>query len=226
MTGERFRGSSDVPLTAAGHQQALERGIQFAQKGGLDEIHTSDLSRAMHTARAISRFTHAPIVDVTDRLHPWHLGSLEGQPVTPELIDLQKELVKDRPDHAVPGRGPLSIADGESFNQFKQRTLGKVQELLQRTATHPELKIGAVTHYRVKKIIDSWLRAGAQPDGTTDAEEMNRHDKLPTAGVDRLSWNRDTGPEMSAVDMTQNMPLPGGIYLIRHGETAWNNQQS
>lgn len=225
-TGERFRGSSEIPLTAQGISDAHDVGVGLASRGGLDEIHTSNLGRAIHTARIISHYTHAPIVDQTDGFHPWHVGRLEGQPITPQSIDLLQSLVRDYPDSKVTGRGPLSTADGESFNSFKTRTLGALQSIIQRSAIYSDKKIAVVTHYRVKKLLDAWMRGGMDPDGGIDTDEMlSKADGIKTAGVDRLSVDPYAGPEMSAVDLKNPSPLMGGVYLIRHGSTDWNSPQ-
>lgn len=224
---EKFRGSIDVPLTSVGHQQALNTGIRLANKGGLDEIKTSDLGRTIDTARSISRFTHAPITYVGKGLHPWHLGPMEGIPVTPELIQQTNDMVKLTPDEAITGRGEGSTEDGESFNDFKERTLKFLQGEIHKIGSNSQRKIGLVTHFRVKKLLDAWLRKGAQSDFTIDPDVMtdNTNDHTP-AGVDRLVLDYNAGPQMFGVDLNSNATLGGGLYLIRHGATAFNSEQS
>lgn len=225
--GERFRGSSEVPLAPEGIQHAQELGMQLQRRGGLDELHTSSMGRAVQTARQIQKFTHAPIVQVTDGLHPWHVGALEGQPVTQERIDYMHNLTSNEPDEVIPGRGPLSVADGESFNQFKQRTLNTLQSIIQQSASAPDRRIGVVTHYRVKKLLEAWMRRGAPQDGEIDPEVMNTHDAgaKPTS-IDRLYVDPNIGLQQDAVDLHSPAQLQGGIYVIRHGKTDWNSSES
>lgn len=223
---ERVRGSSEIPLTSEGIQRAHDLAIKIAQRGGLDEIHSSSMGRAMTTAKLLSKATHAPIVYSGDGLHPWHLGSLEGQEITPDIADHMKSLIKDAPDYSPQGRGPLSTADGESFNSFKDRTLSKIKELMRQSRVDPTRKIGVVTHYRVKKLIDSYLQKGAHEDSNdVDLDEMTRHsvDNKP-GSIDRLSVDPNGGPQMSSVDMDHggSGDLQGGLYLIRHENTEWN----
>lgn len=224
---EKFRGSSEIPLTDAGVRGAVGMALKLAQRGGLDEIHASSLGRTVHTARIISHYTHAPLTYVGDGLHPWHLGQLEGQEVSPEHIDLLNHLITHTPDEAVPGRGPLSTADGESFNDFKHRALDYVQGVLNRLSGS-DRRIGLVTHYRVKKLLESWLREGANDDHTINSDFMTLHDaKNQPGGVDRLFMDPYAGPQLSAVDLDRQMGrLLPGAYIIRHESTPWNGTQS
>jgi broad specificity phosphatase PhoE len=220
---ERFRGSSEIPLTDAGVDGARTLAMQLASKGGLDEIHTSDLGRTVHTSRIISHYTHAPIVYAGQGLHPWHLGQLEGQPITPDSLALQRSLILDTPDASIPGRGPLSTADGESFNSFKDRTIPKLQELIGKVSTDPTRRIGVVTHYRVKKLLDSWMRAGMDPSGAIDPQEMVSHNDSSRPGsIERLTVDPAAGAQMHSVDLSSPGQLGGGLYILRHEKTPWN----
>lgn len=222
---ERFRGSSELPLTDAGVAKAHDLAMKLATKGGLSEIVASSLGRTVNTAKIISHYTHAPITDITTGLHPWHLGTLEGQEITPDGIQLQKDLV-DHPDVVSPiaGRGPRSTADGESFNAFKDRSLGYLKQLISRSAADPQRAIGAVTHYRVKKLLEAWMRRGMDPSGDIDSEFMNTHDESnKPGGVERLSADPYAGPQLSDVDLDGPGKLLGGLYLIRHEATPWNS---
>jgi broad specificity phosphatase PhoE len=222
-TGERFRGSSDLPLTPEGMEKGRQLAMKFARRGGLDEIMTSNLRRTQQTARMLSQYTHAPITYNGDGLQPWRQGYLEGQTITPEKIALMNHLIKENGDEALPGRGPISTEDGESFNQFKDRTQDFLSKVIRASATDPHRKIGLVTHYRVKKLLESWMRKGMDPSGEIDRDEMIRHDASNNpGGVDRLSIDQYAGPQMSSVDMDSPQSLPGGIYIVRHERTPFN----
>jgi broad specificity phosphatase PhoE len=223
MPIERFRGSSEIPLTDKGVAAAQTLALQLAKRGGLSEIHASSMGRTVNTARIISNYTHAPIVYIGDGLHPWHLGGLEGQVSTPEFLDYQKRLIAEAPDQPVPGRGPLSIADGESFNDFRQRTIGKLQELVNAHSAQPDRAVGVVTHYRVKKLLDAWVKAGMGKDGEVDTQEMIAHspDNKP-GGVELFRMDKDLGPSITPVDLDSQQRLMGGLYIIRHEATPWN----
>jgi broad specificity phosphatase PhoE len=223
---ERIRGSSEIPLTGEGLQKAHDLGMSLALKGGVHRIVTSNLGRTLTTARAISRYTRAPITHIGDELHPWHLGSLEGQPVTPETISMMKSAILDTPDQTnFPGRGPASTADGESFDAFKQRTLPFLDDMMREHQGNPSLKTAVVTHYRVKKLLQSWLNRGAESSYEIDPHEMtaerNQKDNQP-GGIDRLAYDQNTGWSLNPVDLRNPADLMAGMYIIRHENTDWN----
>lgn len=225
--GERFRGSSEIPMTPEGLQNAHILGQQIANKGGLDRILTSTLGRTIQTGRILQRYTHAPIVYSGDGLDPWHLGAMEGQPLSDELVQHQKDLVSFRPDEISPlirGRGPMSTADGESFNDFKNRALPFLQKLIADHQARPDEKTGVITHYRVRRLLDAWMRKGMNEDGEIDADTMNTHTgNEPPGSMSRFSINpSNKNPQMNLVDLKTPARLPGGIYFVRHEATPWN----
>lgn len=224
MSQERFRGTSEIPLTSEGLQKAHELGMDLAQKGGLDRIMTSDLGRTLQTSKILSHHTHAPITYIGDGLHPWHLGALEGQPVDSESIDLMNHLIKDDPDVPLPGRGPASTADGESFNSFKMRTLKFLKQAIAQSQSRPDEKVGLVTHGRVKTLLDAWMRKGMDPNGEVDKDVMTEPPSK-NGSIDKFRVDPYTGPQMEAVDMKSHTPLRGGLYVIRHEATPWNAPQ-
>lgn len=223
--GERFRGSSELPLTSEGLLKAHALAQKLALKGGLDRILTSSLGRTMKTASIISHYTHAPITDVTNKLHPWHQGGLEGQLVTQDSVDFLNHLISEEPDLKIPGRGPLSTSDGESFNDFRRRTIPYLQKIIGESRSRPQERTGLVTHYRVRKLLEAWMRNGMPEDGSVDAGEMTLHTAGAKPGsVERLSVDPFAGPQLSSVDLDSHGLLPGGIYFIRHEDTPWNSK--
>jgi broad specificity phosphatase PhoE len=225
--GEKFRGSSELPLTTEGLMKAHQLGMKLAQKGGLDRLMTSSMGRTVTTAKIISHYTHAPVVHIGDELHPWHLGGLEGQDVTPERVDFQNSMIKDHPDFKVPGRGPLSSRDGESFNDFKDRTLPFLQQMITQSRSRPEEATGLVTHYRVRKLLEAWMRKGMPEDGSIDTNEMTTHTKGGKPGsLERLVVDPYAGPQMTSVDINSPGRLGGGLYFIRHEDTPWNSKDN
>lgn len=224
--GERIRGSSDVPLAPVGEQQISDVGSRLASKGGFDEIHAStDLQRTAETAAIISQHTKAPLVDAGDSLHAWHLGGLEGQP-TEKAIPIINQLVRKAPDAVVPGRGPESTRAGESFNQFKGRSLGFVKKLMDKHDANPNSKIAAVTHVRVQNLIDGWVKKGAKPDLEVDKSFITSKGEHNGPGsTKRLYRGPDGNWKFEPVDITKEGPLEPGVYVIRHGVTDWNTPE-
>ncbi len=211
MIDERVRGSSEIPLSKRGIEQARTLGKQTA--GQVDKIHTSSLGRAIHTAAAIKASNPDAETNITKDLHPWRLGGMEGKPIE-EMLPRMQHLVADHPDeHPAPGRGPLSTEDGESFNAFKDRFLGHLTKSM---AEHePGSKEVHVAHYRNIHATNSWLKKGAPADHSIDIDHFN--DKGDTMPGDLFYIN----PRSKQLEKVDNAKRPG-IYLARHGETDWN----
>ena len=217
-----IRGSSNIPLSPMGEKQANELGTAFKRKGGVDEIHTSDLLRARQTADAISKHTGAPITKVTKSLHPWHLGEIEGTP-TKGALDKINTYITKKPNVPVPGKGKFSSAPGESFNTFKRRTLSAFKGLIRLHQANPNKKILATTHYRDIRLGQSWVKHGAPPSMEIDAKHMMGKGD-PPASVHRFYVNKHGQIKLDPVDMNSKEKLPGGVYLVRHGVTALNGE--
>ena len=72
----RFQGQSDSPLSELGRRQAAAVGQRLGSYP-MDEIWSSDLSRALHTAEAIARH-HGLLVRLDARLREFRMGEWEG----------------------------------------------------------------------------------------------------------------------------------------------------
>ncbi len=221
----KIRGSSDVPLNSDGLQQADDVGRGVAQKGGMDLLVSSPLERARNTAVAISRYSGGTPIHVDERAMPWSLGMYEGEPVDKVKSYIAK-MANDHPNVPIPGRGPQSTRDGESFNAFKQRFIGGlVAPLMQAHAQDPQTKTGIVTHLRDILAAKSWVENGARKDlqfNHHDVDYENKSDKeeKPTS-MFKLAPEGDKWtftPEAH----NDGKPLSPAIYFIRHGETDWN----
>jgi broad specificity phosphatase PhoE len=222
---EKFRGSADVPLTDEGLMKAHKLGINLAERGGIDRIMASDLNRTLTTAKVLNHYTRAPIVHVGTELHPWHLGALEGQEVTPERVDFMNDLIRNHPDYQIPGRGELSTGDGESFNQFKNRVLPLYDNVLRQHIANPGERTMLVSHFRNKKLMEAWIRTGAKPSGEVDKEEMTQDGGSP-GSLMRVSYDPRIGYQINDVDEESNQRLLGGVYICRHEKTPWNRPDS
>ncbi len=75
---DRICGQTDIPLTARGHEQAVETGRRILEMGiRFDMILSSPLLRARETARHISEMTGVPM-RIEERLIEQNFGSWEG----------------------------------------------------------------------------------------------------------------------------------------------------
>lgn len=208
---ERIRGSSEVPLAPEGREQAIS--IAQRNAGRFHKIYASSLGRTKDTAAALLATNPNARVHVTDELHPWRLGGDEGKPadeVMPDMLDR----IENRPgEPARKGRGPLSTQDGESFNDFKNRSIDAVRAAM---ADHqPGERTALVTHYRNIRATESWLKAGAPTDNTIDTKTMlQKGDSQPGD----MYYIHPGSKSLMKVDSAEHP----GVYLIRHGATAWN----
>src|SRR5690349_17795607 len=79
-SADRIRGWLDVPLTQVGREEAAGAAEELSRVG-VEAIECSDLSRAQETADIIGEavgVTPRP----TEKLRPWDLGDLTGQPTS------------------------------------------------------------------------------------------------------------------------------------------------
>lgn len=127
---ERTRGWSEAPLSEKGRAEA-QQAAEMAQHFPLKGIVTSDLNRAMDTAKAVAQYHPGVPVIPTAALRPWDVGDYTGQIYTQVRPLLNDHL--QTPDVKIPG--------GESFYDFANRSL----PLLQTLAERPEL-YGVVSH--------------------------------------------------------------------------------
>lgn len=73
----RWQGLSDIPLNAAGIEQARELG-NLLRDEGITRIYSSDLTRARKTAEIVSEILRIDSVQTDDRLRERYLGKFEG----------------------------------------------------------------------------------------------------------------------------------------------------
>ncbi|HEX7737707.1 MAG TPA: histidine phosphatase family protein [Ktedonobacteraceae bacterium] len=118
---QMYTGQTDAPLTDLGERQAEAAGRYLAAEK-IDLIVSSDLQRTRHTAMAIARHHHLPVLEDPD-LREVHMGTWEG--FTAHQIQ-ERNLAEWT---AVRG-DPINIAPpgGESFIQVR----GRAERALQR----------------------------------------------------------------------------------------------
>jgi broad specificity phosphatase PhoE len=133
----RWQGQRDVPLSAAGQQQALRLARRLAEDGvHFDALYSSDLSRAWETALAIGgalglRPSAAPALREID------LGLWSGRTHTEIALDFPEEWRRIQNNEDLPRGG------GETIAAFHSRVLGWLDGAAER---HPGGTICAVTH--------------------------------------------------------------------------------
>jgi len=140
----RFQGWLPVPLNNTGHTQARILAQRLATET-IDVIFTSDLSRAIQTARPLARAKNIKLHH-TQNLRERHMGVL--QDLNHDRIGPKHQAIFDRlktnqdPDWAIPG--------GESWNQVIGR-VSKLIDLLHRRYTGQSVAL--VTHGGTKRAL-------------------------------------------------------------------------
>lgn len=157
---DKIRGWSDVPLSDKGQEQAEKLGKKL-KDSGIDVIYHSPFSRATDTAQHISNNTGAPMVPV-EHLKPWDVGELTGVESKTAHPTLER-YAREQPNQPIPG--------GESFNNFKNRFFTGLKQILNQGDNLPAI----VTHHRVERMIQAWLKGGQKQDLTLDMGEMLKH---------------------------------------------------
>ena len=132
----RFQGHLNSALSEAGLAQAEALGVRLAREP-IDLLLSSDLGRALQTARAIARRTGREIV-VEPRLRERRMGIFEG--LTPAEVqtrypDEYARFSSHDPDYVIP--------QGESTRQLFERSVACFTELALR---HAGLTLATVTH--------------------------------------------------------------------------------
>ena len=133
---QRWQGQSDIPLNAAGRQQAERLAAELVTTK-FSAIYSSDLSRAYETALALSRINGLPI-QRDPRLREIHQGEWQGL----REIDIQAhygnafQARKQNPLHVAP-------PGGETVIQVRDRVISAVNDIC---SMHPKERIALVSH--------------------------------------------------------------------------------
>ena len=176
--GGRLQGHLDIPLNDAGRRQARQLAQALAARGeAIDALYSSDLSRALDTARAVANATGAPLATRT-ALRERFFGDFQGHSfaeLAERLPDEAERWRRRDPAWAPPG-------GGESLLQFQERVAHAVQALAaENTGKH----IALFTHGGVLDVI---YRA-ATGLGLQDARTWH----IGNAAINRLLWTPDGG---------------------------------
>jgi broad specificity phosphatase PhoE len=133
----RWQGHADVPLSDEGRAQAL-RLAEFLRGGGsgLHAVYSSDLRRALDTARELARAVGAGLV-IDSAWREIDVGRWTG--LCHEEI---RERFADEWQRIAAGED-LPRGGGESFSDFSSRILLRLEELRER---HEGEAVAVVTH--------------------------------------------------------------------------------
>jgi ribonuclease H / adenosylcobalamin/alpha-ribazole phosphatase len=173
----RFAGRGDVPLTSVGVQQAAAAASRLAERGGIDLVLTSPLSRASQTARVVADATGAPLA-VDEDLAETDFGAWEGLSFA-EVMARWPEEIK-----AWQAEADASPPGGESFAAVAMRVNCALDRLL---TEHQRQTIVVVSHVTpIKTLV---CRALLAPP----AAMFRMH--LDVAALSEVAWFAD-GPAL------------------------------
>lgn len=129
----RFQGQTDVPLNAEGRRQAMMLAARL-QGSEAAALYSSDLARAMETARVIGA--------VLGRT-PVALAGLREIDVGAAVGLTRDELQERYPELFGESWAQAPFPDGESYEQLADRLEEALRELV---AGHPNQRVVVVTH--------------------------------------------------------------------------------
>jgi broad specificity phosphatase PhoE len=132
----RWHGQLDVPLNARGEQQA-ERLAELLEDQPVQAVYSSDLQRAVETARRLANDKSVPLV-LDHRLREIDQGKWQGLRVADIMEMYGPEYQsgwRDSLDGGPPG--------GETARQVQERALQAVAEIVRR---HPDETVAVVSH--------------------------------------------------------------------------------
>lgn len=173
----RIQGHLDIPLNATGREQASRLARALLGHAPIDAICSSDLSRALQTARIVADATGAPL-SVNAGLRERCFGDLQGHTFAEFSAAAPQQAERWRrrdPDWVPPG-------GGESLLSFRERVTQTVQVLAAQSAGKT---LALFTHGGV---LDVLYRA-ATGLGLQDARTW----QIGNTAVNRLLWTPDSG---------------------------------
>jgi len=167
----KIQGSMDFPLSELGHIQA-KAVAEFCQTLPIDDVYTSDLSRALHTAETIANPLNHRLTQ-TALLREVHLGVLQGK--TREEIFEQYPHLKGK---------PLDGSDAEGAETTEALSL-RCEQLLHMLKEHHQQDeaILLVSHGGFISTLLTYLIAGA------NWGDVNRPFVIGNTSVTLVEWD-------------------------------------
>lgn len=120
---KKFTGSMDVPLTELGYDQAKRTAEYVFKNFNVDRIYSSDLSRAVDTAKPIADVFELPII-TDEKLREIDVGYWQGK--SHEEV---KALYSESYNLYMTQTGHFHFDGGESFDQVKKRAVSVFEDI-------------------------------------------------------------------------------------------------
>jgi broad specificity phosphatase PhoE len=143
-THNRYRGRRDIPLDAAGYQDALDAARRLS-RGGLAAVYTGPLRRTIATAQIIADEARIPDLRILRGLNNVDYGLWEGMTAEeagafdPEAFELYRRC---------PSRA--ACPQGERLIDAQRRMMDALQLIASR---HPGEAVAAVTHAVMVRLV-------------------------------------------------------------------------
>lgn len=189
----RNSGQADVPLNTMGKQQAIE--LAHVLKERYPEIkgfYSSDLKRAMETARATAELFNAKIVHAVPALRELDAGQgtgLTGKEIIDRYGAKQEEMQKKNP-HLLARWDFTAVPGQETFNQVLARVKPAIAGIARR---HAGETVVLFTHSGVIKLM------------VLDALQSKEENyKIPNCGIVELKYDPEAARPFQLVP-----PKPG-----------------
>lgn len=212
---ELVRGWTDMPLAPEGERLADKLGKEL-KGSNIAFMTSSDLERAVETAKAIQKFSGIPLVEETKKLRTWNLGELEGSPLK-DVQDIIRYYVEKAPNEKPKG--------GESFNEFPRRVLPYLIGHM-KTGIRDQVPIAELTHHWVCELFERWIRDGANPRLEFSRTGLFRGSQDPPGTILDARMDEAVGAHgkwsIKLVNAAQTKKYANGPVLIRHATTNWN----
>lgn len=200
----RVTGSSDLPLTVEGQQNAKEMAESYSEP--FDHVFCSPEQRSIDTAKKFGK------VIVIKGLDAWYRGAYEAQPA--KLMESAMRNLILNPTVKPPGRSPISGMPGESYLAF-WKPLGHVMRTLV-AQVKPEERFLIVTSGGNLQAI-SELAPDNFPQ-TLSEKELKKIASRPYWSEVGTLFKLSGDGLKPVTDNKQH-----GIYAMEHQETAFNS---
>jgi probable phosphoglycerate mutase len=192
----RVQGQLDIGLNDAGREQARRLAQALADNEPIDRIYSSDLRRALDTARTVAEVTGAPLTP-TPALRERCFADLQGRTFAEVAVtdpELSERWRHRQPDWTPPGAG------GESLLAFRERITQAVQAL---AAENIGKNVALITHGGVLDVLYRAATGLGLQDTRTwriGNTAVNRLLWTPDNGLSLIGWADDTHLETRALD--------------------------
>lgn len=175
-----FAGHLDARLSVQGINQAKKLGKRFKHEK-IDFIYSSDLKRASHTAKEVSKYHSRVAVILTRGIRERYLGELEGK--STEIAGQKLNILTADP------------VSGESLDDLVARAEKFLLQLLKK---HPHETVLAVSHGGFNRALVAAIKQ-------LPADELKKMPKPHNAGVSIFEISQDRRHKIHVYDSIEHL---------------------